>query len=307
LSAGGIVITPAAKWLLDRQGLEAGTPWLGAVFVLGVIPFTLWLVHPEPGALGWLPDGQRAEPGGAPPKLTGTPYREAVTSRFFLFVTIGYVLAHGSQVGGIQQLVKLVEERTTADTPAHATQVLAATTVVARLIGGRIISTLPMIPFTGALAALQMVAMIWLAFAMSTPYIFGAIILFGATIGNILMLQPLLIAERFGVRDYPKIYSRAQLLGLVGTAGGPLLLGWLHDAAGGYRASYVVAGVLSVAGAVAVLFAGSAKTPSDPVREEVAVCVTSLVGRRSTWLRWWHGVKSPRGNCWMRASLASSV
>lgn len=270
LSAGGILITPAAKWLLDRQGLEAGTPWLGAVFVLGIIPITVWLIHPDPATLGWLPDGVRAEPGGAPPTLIGTPYREAIASRFFLFVTIGYVLALGSQVGGIQQLVKLVEERTTADTAALATLVLAATSVVARLIGGRVISMLPMIPFTGVLAALQMVAMVWLAFAMSTTFIFGAIVLFGATIGNILMLQPLLIAERFGVRDYPRIYSRAQLLGLVGTAGGPLLLGWLHDAAGGYRASYLVAGGLSLAGAVAVLFAGSATAP-DPTPEEVHV------------------------------------
>lgn len=270
LSAGGILITPAAKWLLDRQGLEAGTPWLGAVFVLGIIPITVWLIHPDPAVLGWLPDGDRAEPGGAPPTLIGTPYREAIASRFFLFVTIGYVLALGSQVGGIQQLVKLVEERTTADTAALATLVLAATSVVARLVGGRVISMLPMIPFTGVLAALQMVAMVWLAFAMSTTFIFGAIVLFGATIGNILMLQPLLIAERFGVRDYPRIYSRAQLLGLVGTAGGPLLLGWLHDAAGGYRASYLVAGGLSLAGAVAVVFAGSATAP-DPTPEEVHV------------------------------------
>ena len=269
LSAGGILITPAAKWLLDRQGLEAGTPWLGALFVLGVIPFTLWLVHPDPAVLGWLPDGERAEPGGARPAPTGTPYREAITSRFFLFVTIGYVLALGSQVGAIQQLVKLVEERTTADTAALATLVLAATSVVARLVGGRVISALPMIPFTGALAALQAVSMVWLAFAMSTTLIFGAIVVFGATIGNILMLQPLLIAERFGVRDYPKIYSRAQLLGLVGTAGGPLLLGWLHDTAGGYRAAYLVAAVLSTSGAIAVLFAGSAQAPVEPTPEEV--------------------------------------
>ena len=267
LSAGGILITPATKWLLDRQGLEAGTPWLGAVFVLGIVPFTLWLIRPDPAALGWLPDGERAEPGGAPPPLTGTPYREAIASRFFLFVTIGYILALGSQVGGIQQIVKLVEERTTADTAALATLVLAATSVVARLVGGRIISSLPMIPFTAALAALQMVAMAWLAFAMSTTFIFGAIVLFGATIGNILMLQPLLIAERFGVRDYPKIYSRAQLLGLLGTAGGPLLLGWLHDAAGGYRTAYLVAAALSMTGAIAVMFAGSAQAPSDTVLE----------------------------------------
>ncbi len=271
LSAGGILITPAAKWLLDRQGLEAGTPWLGALFIVGIAPFVLWLVRPDPESLGWLPDGDRVTPGGTAPVVTGTPYREAIASRFFLFVTIGYILALGSQVGGIQQLVKLVEERTTAGTAALATLVLAGTSVVARLIGGRIVASLPMIPFTASLAALQMVAMVWLAFAMSTTAIFGAILLFGATIGNILMLQPLLIAERFGVLDYPKIYSRAQLLGLIGTAGGPLLLGWLYDLAGGYRASYIVAGVLSLCGAVAVMFAGPAEQPPVRQPEEVAV------------------------------------
>lgn len=272
LSAGGIVITPAAKWLLDRQGLEAGTPWLGAVFVVGIVPFAFWLIRPDPAKLGWLPDGERATPGDVQPQAAGTPYREAITSRFFVFITIGYILALGSQVGGIQQIVKLVEERTTADTAALATLVLAATSVVARLIGGRVVASLQMVPFTAALAALQMVAMVWLAFAMSTTPMFAAIILFGATIGNILMLQPLLIAERFGVRDYPRIYSRAQLLGLIGTAGGPLLLGWLHDVAGGYRSSYIVAGVLSLGGGVAVLFAGPAEQRTiPPVREELPV------------------------------------
>ncbi|MFW2333134.1 MFS transporter [Ilumatobacter sp.] len=270
LSAGGILITPAAKWLLDRQGLEAGTPWLGALFIVGIVPFVLWLVRPDPESLGWLPDGERVDPGVAPPVVTGTPYREAITSRFFLFITIGYVLALGSQVGGIQQLVKLVEERTDADTAALATLVLAATSVVARLIGGRVVVSLRMVPFTATLACLQMVAMVWLAYATSTAALFGAILLFGATIGNILMLQPLLIAERFGVLDYPRIYSRAQLLGLIGTAGGPLLLGWLYDAGGGYRTSYVVAGVLSLCGAIAIMFAGPAEEPAVPVPEEVA-------------------------------------
>jgi cyanate permease len=258
LSAGGILITPGAKWLLDRQGLEAGTPWLGLVYVLGIVPFAVWLIRPDPAATGWLPDGGRVVAGVAAVRPDGTPFREAVTSRFFVGVTIGYVLALGAQVGGIQQLVKLVEERTTADTAALATLVVAATSVVARLVGGRVVASVPMIAFTGALAALQMVALVSLAFADTTPMIFGSIILFGATIGNILMLQPLLIAERFGVLDYPRIYSRAQLYGLVGTAGGPLLLGWLHDASGGYRLSYVVAGCCSVVGGAAILWAGPA-------------------------------------------------
>ena len=70
---------------------------------------------------------------------------------------------------------------------------------------------------------------------------FAAIVVFGATVGNILMLQPLLIAERFGVLDYPRIFSRSQFITMFGTAGGPLLLGWLYDNAGGYDTSYTVA------------------------------------------------------------------
>ena len=61
------------------------------------------------------------------------------------------------------------------------------------------------------------------------------------------MLQPLLIAERFGVVDYPRIFSRSQFVMMVGTAGGPLLLGWLYDNAGGlpdvvHRGRRVLAG-----------------------------------------------------------------
>lgn len=258
LSAGGILLTPGAKWLLDRQGLASGTPWLGLAFVVGIVPSAIWLIHPDPTRLGWLPDGERSQPDVAPAAVVGTSFRDAVSSRFFALLTVGYVLALGSQVGAIQQLVKLVEERADADTAAFATLVLAATSVVARLIGGRIVGHMPMVAFTASLAALQMVAMVALAYADSTLMMFASIVAFGATIGNILMLQPLLIAERFGVRDYPRIYSRAQLYGLVGTAGGPLLLGWLHDAAGGYEMSYVVAGVCSLAGASAIVSAGPA-------------------------------------------------
>jgi MFS family permease len=272
LSAGGILITPGAKWLLDRQGLEAGAPWLGVVWIVGIVPFAIWMIKPDPAVLGWLPDGERAVPGTTARALTGTPYTEAIRSRFFLGITVGYILALGSQVGGIQQLVKLVEERTTADTAALATLVLAATSVIARLVGGRIVTFLPMIAFTAGLAGVQAIAMLSLAFADSSTAIFAAIVLFGATIGNILMLQPLLIAERFGVLDYPRIYSRAQLFALAGTAGGPLLLGWLHDASGDYEFSYIVAAVCSALAIGAFLLSGSASVdePQPAVEVEVA-------------------------------------
>jgi len=264
LSAGGIVITPFAKWLIDERQLESATPILGVVWLVGVVPFAIWLVRPDPIALGWMPDGERVRRDVAPLAPMGTPLHEALRTRFYLTVTVGYVLVLGAQVGAIQQLVKLVEERTDQGTAAIATIALAGTSVVARLAGGRVISRLPMARFTVGLAVLQALSMVAIAFADGTVALFAGIIVFGATVGNLLMLQPLMIAERFGVVDYPRIFSRSQFLTMFGTAGGPLLLGWLYDNAGGYDTSYVVAGCCSLTGA-AVLWWGGPATVQAPV------------------------------------------
>ncbi|MEO1056439.1 MAG: MFS transporter [Actinomycetota bacterium] len=263
LSVGGILITPIAKGLLDNRGLSAGTPWLGLLYVVGVVPVTLLLVRPDPEALGWAPDGVRRAVGESAPPLTGTPFAEAVRSRFFIAVTVGYIFALGSQVGGIQQLVKLVEDRTTPETAQFAITVLAAMSVIARLIGGRVVQIVPMMGFTVTLAVMQCVALALLAIADSRWMIFVAIIIFGATVGNILMLQPLLIAERFGVRDYPRLFSRSQFVAVVGTAGGPLLIGWLFDLAGSYRIPYLAAAGCALLGALILAQAGPATVPDD--------------------------------------------
>ena len=258
LSMGGILLTPVAKRLLDEKGLEAGTPWLGLMFVLGIVPVAWFLVRPDPAAEGWAPDGEVLAADETPPPPTGVHLDEALHTRFFVALTVGYILVLGSQVGGIQQMVKLVEERTDPATARFSITVIAATSVVARLIGGRLAQHVPIMGFTASLAAVQAVAMLSLGLADTKVALFASIVLFGLTIGNILMLQPLLVAERFGVLDYARIYSRSQFVTVVGTAGGPLLLGWLYDVTGSYRMPYAVAAALSLAGAGVLALGGSA-------------------------------------------------
>ena len=260
LSVGGIVITPFAKRFIDEYGRAATTPWLGLFLVVTVVPVSWFLVRPDPEAEGWAPDGIRRAVGEVAPSLTGLPFNEAVATKFYKAVTIGYIFGLGSQVGGIQQLVKLVEERTDPATARFAVTALAATSVVARLVGGRVVQLMPMMRFTVVIAAVQCFALLGLAFFETTLLIFAAIILFGLTIGNLLMMQPLLIAERFGVRDYPRIYSRSQFIGILGVAGGPLLLGWLYDVSGSYRVPYVVAAGCCAVGVAILAVAGPAHT-----------------------------------------------
>jgi len=80
--------------------------------------------------------------------------------------------------------------------------------------------------------------------------------LFGVNAGSMLMMQPLLLAEAFGVRDYGRIYSISQLAGVFGYALGPALVGFLYEASGGYTAAYLAIALGSLAGSLVFLFSG---------------------------------------------------
>jgi MFS family permease len=257
LSMGGIVVTPFIKWILDSQGIYNGSPWLAAIWFFGTVPITLLLLRAFPQSYGWLPDGVRTEPGEVA-KISGTALIDAVRSRFFKAITFGYIFALGAQVGGALQLVKLVEERTDRSTATLATIVLSSMSIVSRFAAGRIIPKLNMTRFTVGLAAMQGISLASLGLINNRIGLLIAIGLFGVTIGNMVMMQSLLLAERFGVRDYPRIAARSGLISFSGTALGPLLLGWLYDVAGGYRSSYLAAGVCSIFGAILFSLAGSA-------------------------------------------------
>jgi S1-C subfamily serine protease len=69
------------------------------------------------------------------------------------------------------------------------------------------------------------------------------------------------LAEAFGVREYPRIYSFSQLLSTLGVALGPALLGVLYDGTGGYAVPYLAAGVASLGAWIAVLGSGAVPDP----------------------------------------------
>jgi MFS family permease len=266
LSVGGLTLTKLAASLIDDKGLAAATPWLGLAYVAIVMPVTAVFLWPDPSVRGLRPDGEAtplAEDGSvAPVVLTGVAYEPAKNSRFFLLVTIGFVCIMGAQVGGINQLVKLVAERVDAPAGATAISLLALASVVARLVGGVVASRVPMGAMTGSLAAVQALSLLLLALAGGRIGLLAAAVLFGVTVGNLLMLQPLLLAEAFGVKDYPRIFSLNQLIVTIGIAGGPFLLGALHDASG-YRLAYTVAAIVSLSGAVCVFAAGPVRRVHD--------------------------------------------
>ena len=252
LSVGGLTITVLASAIIDRKGMSGAAPWLSLIYLV-TVAISLIALWPDPQSRGQLPDGVAKVEGKEPPPSIGTSYEDAVGSRFFKLITIGFIFAMGAQVGGIAQIFKLGTER--AEAGAALVSAVALTSVIARLIGGVVASRVNLVALTSSLAAVQALSLVWISQSFSRTMLIAATVLFGATIGNLLMLQPLVVADRFGVANYPRIFAICQLIVTgFGVAGGPYLLGWLHDAYS-YTASYVVAGMLSLTGALVFFLA----------------------------------------------------
>jgi MFS family permease len=270
LSAGGVVFTPAVATLIEQHGLATVAPWLGVALVLGVVPVITLLLRPSPEAMGLLPDGDPAPLPGSPVAFLGTMAPEALRTRFFVTVTTAHLLAMLAQVGGVAHLFNLVAERTTAASAGAALSLLAMSSLVGRLAGGAFVARRSMRGFALVLMVVQAAALTGLASTSSHRSLLVFTVIFGLTAGNLLMLHPLLLAERFGVRDYGRIYSRSKLVATVGVAVGPAAIGALHDLVGGYGLAFSLAGAASVVAAAVLAMSGPTRVSTPLVSPAAA-------------------------------------
>ena len=261
LSAGGVVLTPFIAAMIREHEMPTVMPYLAAGLVLGVVPVTALLLRPSPEALGLQPDGDPAPPVGSPVGVQGMLVAEAMRTRFFACVTLAHLLAMLAQVGGLAHLFNLVADRVDGRTAGTALSLLAVSSLVGRLAGGWVAARTSMRGLALVLMVGQAGSLLLIAYVEGRVALLAGSVAFGLTIGNLLMLHPLLLAEHFGVRDYGHIYSRSQLVATLGVAIGPASIGVLRDAVDGYGLAFAMAAAGSVVAAVVLSLSGPTRLP----------------------------------------------
>ncbi len=255
LSLGGIFIAPFVALSIERSGLSGTGPWMAALFFLGIVPVTYFVVRGSPAALGLEPDGDVKDANGefavATPSVS---YNEAKRTGFFYAVSIAYLFLLGAQVGAIAHLYRFANLRNGTETAALALAFLAMASITGRLSGGWLLLKIPVRTFALALMAIQAIALLMMAFAEGRIAILVSVALFGITIGNSLMMHPLLLADRFGTREYGRIYSMSQFVAMVGVAGGPAAMGVIYAQSGGYIAPFITMAAGSLLGLLVLQF-----------------------------------------------------
>jgi MFS family permease len=257
LSLGGILVAPVVALAIERYGLSGAAPWLGLAMFAGIVPVALLVLRPSPKSMGLEPDGLNFAQGAYSPPQPSTPYHEARRSAYFLAVSAAYTFLLGAQVGAIAHFYRLVATRDGTATAALALAVLATCSTIGRLTGGALLLKVPARTFALVLMAMQSCGLGLLAVADGRVAILAATVVFALTIGNSLMMHPLLLAERFGTRDYGRIYATSQMVTVLGVAGCPALIGLLYELSSGYLLPFLVGAGLTLIGlAVLALFAG---------------------------------------------------
>ncbi|GJM14038.1 MAG: MFS transporter [Pseudohongiella sp.] len=238
LSLGGVILTPLCVLLVEALGFQLAALLMGVLYLVGVIPITWIWLRGSPESMGLQADGAVPLAGagsvavgleipdnGRESGSDGITFRQARGTRFFWGASVAYIFLMMAQVGGIAHQYGLAREMLSESQTALAVAILPIASIIGRLIGGWLIDRMSIRLFAIGMMILQALSLSLLALGVNVFTLCIGLALFGATVGNLLMLQPLLIAEAFGIREYARIFAVANLMSSWGTAAGPAVLG----------------------------------------------------------------------------------
>ena len=265
LSLGGVVLTPLSVLMVESLGFETAAPWIGVMFLVGVIPVAWIYLRESPESMGLHIDGviPKLEEESVVATTTkvhedGISFKEARQGRFFWGVSLAYIFLMAAQVGGIAHQFGLAREQLSEAETAIAVAILPIFSIIGRLIGGWIVDQISIRKFAIMMMFLQALSLSVLSTGYSVFTLCFGLAAFGASVGNLLMLQPLLIAEAFGLKDYARIFSVSNLMSSWGTAMGPAVLGLVFASSGNlYQLPYAVAAGAGAIGIALFLSGGN--------------------------------------------------
>lgn len=282
VSVGGVILAPVGTKLIDIGGLELASPLMGGLVAVIAVPVILLVIAWDPRQMGLQPDGDAADavdtrsPLSRAAQMRQWERREVLRSVAFWGILLAFLLVLAAQTGYIIHQISFLEDRFgSRNTAALALSLTAFGSIVARLIVGIFADAVDKRVLTAGLFVTQGTAVLIIALVDNVPLTWALTLVFGFTIGNVYMMQSLLVGEVFGIVSFGAVFGMISLAGQVGSGGGPLLVGGLEDLSGGYTTPFVVTALVTYAAALAILLvrpvAAAAEAVSEPERVESAV------------------------------------
>lgn len=265
----GVMVVPIAALVGALGWREAVRIEALVLLVCGIVPASTTRFrpddHPQPI------DGIRVAPAadGRPAKRTvrwGISTRQAVRTPSFVMLTLGLAaISFGTATVVVLQIPYLVSVGISASAAASTVTVYALSSVAGRLGFGvladrysaRLILGVCMAMTAVGLALLPLVHTWWQAFAV--------LLLLGPGFGGTVPVRAAMIADNYGTTNFGTINGLATFVRTVGSALGPLTVGFAVDRSGGlYTVGWLIAAGVVAVGLAAVML----ERPPEALRAE---------------------------------------
>jgi sugar phosphate permease len=239
VSIGGILLVPLTTWLIHTRGLPAAMTWVALLVIVVALPVVAFVLRTDPVRHGLIPDGHadaaslaRANEASPPERMFRT--RDALRSRAFWGLMLAFGLGLFGQVGFLAHQLAWLRERIGPAEAAFAVSATAFGSVVGRFVVGPIADRIEKRRIGVGLFLIQAVATLAFAHAPGAVTACAASFVFGLTMGNIFMMQPLLVGEFFGIAAFGSVLGSLQLGTQLASGVGPYAVGVAYERFGGY-------------------------------------------------------------------------
>ncbi len=261
-SVGGMTGVPILLFGIASIGFAATTTTAAVAGLVVLLPLVWLVLKRRPQDIGLFPDGaavgHAATTAPAPAWKRGAALRTAALRS----VMAGFGIGMMAQVGFVTHQVTFLSPILGPWATSATVSATAIAALVSRLLLSRFADQIDA-RVTTASVLLCAATAFGLQALLPVPFVVvAASLLFGATIGNITTLSPIIVRREFGAASFGAVFGVASCAIQLATALGPSFYGLLHDACGGYKVPLLLAAALDVVASVVILAGRSRKAPA---------------------------------------------
>jgi sugar phosphate permease len=248
IGIGGAIVPWLAYWLTELVGWRRSLQALGVLIVIIALPL-VYLVRERPSQ----------ESAGRMPRDTAAPAAPlagATRHAAFWLLAIGSMCSIAA-VGGTNQHLKLFLSLDRGYSQGDAARIISlvlTVSIVGRLFMGWLAdrTSKKRVMLLVYLLVASAIPILLVASSMPAMFLFASI--FGLGLGGEYLIIPLVAAELFGVERLGRIMGIVLSADGVAEATAPMLVGYLRDAGGDYRAGFFTLIGTALVGATAIAF-----------------------------------------------------
>jgi MFS family permease len=261
VSVGGMVLVPLGTYLIGRGGLRLAAPMMGALVLIIGLPMVLAVLVWDPKQIDSQVDFDRPleiknQLLDESVQMRTWTRREAATTAAFWSILLSFFLVLAAQTGFLLHQLSFLEDRFGSGQIASLTlTVTAFGSIIARLVVGQFADRLAKRTLSVALFVIQAICVLGVAFIDNAVTTWIFVLIIGFTIGNIYMMQALLVSEIFGFASFATVMGLISVATQAGSGLGPFSVGWLEQQTGSYTLPFAVTATVTLVAATLLVLA----------------------------------------------------